>query len=103
MTKLVKLVTGEKKLRCEIGYIEHPTYDISIKYSIYKYENKFLWKKWYSYNYKISAPYVNIKYSLQSVSERNTNIMIEQKVTELRHEIEDKILQMKAEDAMNKN
>ena len=98
MGKLVKIITGEKKLRCEIGYIDHSTYDIAVKYSIYKYENVFLWKKYHTYSYKITAPYVNIKHDLQSVSERNTNIMIEQTVVQLRHEIEDKILQMKAED-----
>lgn len=100
MRKLVKLITGERNLKCEIGYIEHLTYDITIKYSIYKYENRFLWKKWHTYSYKISAPYINIKKDLQSVAERNTNIMIEQKVVEIRHDIEDKILQMKVEDKL---
>lgn len=102
MGKLVKILKGSKELECKIGYLEHPTYTISIKYSIYKYENKFLWKKWYTYSYNISAPYINIKKDLQSVAERNTNIMIEQKVVEIRHDIEDKILQMKVEDQLKK-
>lgn len=102
MSRIVSITSGEKKVKCGIGYLSYQEYEVSIKWSIYKHENKFLWKKWYTYSYKISAPYINIKYDLQSVRERNTNIMIEQEVVSLRHEIEDKILKMKMDDKIVK-
>ena len=98
MSKVIAITKGEESVPCKIGYTTGPEYDTKIVWSIYKYEHRFLWWKWCSYDYKIDVPYIELKYMLQSVRERNTNILLGQMTTQLRHRLDDKILEMKMND-----
>ena len=102
MSKIVAITKGEESVPCKIGYLQGPEYDTKIVWSIYKYEHRFLWWKWYSYDYNMDVPYIELKYAYQSVSERNTNILLRQYAIQLKHKIDDKILEMKMEDRCKK-
>lgn len=98
MSRLVDIISGDREVKSVIGYINKSEYPVTVNWNIFKFQHKFLWWTWFSYDYQIEAPFINLKYSLLSVDERNTNIKLEQAVSEVRAELERKIAKMKIED-----
>lgn len=98
MSKKVKIINGKKEVQAEIGILNTWKFPVSINWSIYIYTHKFLCWKWKTYDYVLQVPYINKSKYLTSVSEDNTNTMLDMIASNIRFDIEHQIKEMKLKD-----
>lgn len=95
MTKNVKIIRGKKEVQAEIGLLETIRFPVVINWAIHIYEHKFLWWKWKSYDYSLQVPRINKSKYMMSVTETNTNTMLEMIASNIQFEVKEKIEEMK--------
>ena len=98
MTRAVKIIRGKKEVQVEIGLLEIMKFPVSINWAIHIYKHKFLWKEWKTYDYFLQVLYIHKSKYMMSVTETNTNTMLDMIASEVRFDIKQKIEIMKMED-----
>lgn len=98
MSKKVKIINGKEEVQAKIGIIETWKFPVSINWSIYIYTHKFLCWKWKTYDYVLQVPYINRSETLMSVSEINTNTMLEMIASNIEYDVKHQIEEMKLKD-----
>lgn len=95
MTKRVKIIKGKKEVQAEIGILNTIKFPVVINWAIHIYEHKFLWWKWKTYDYFLQVPLIHKSKYMMSVTESNTNTMLEMIASNIQFEVRQKIEEMK--------
>lgn len=95
--KVTKGIEGEKKVNIKLGYLSTEETETKITWWVREYEHKFLWLKWYTYDWAIDRPW----FKVDSAAEQKSNKILNIKVDEVKSRIDAKIREWKEERLTN--